>query len=751
MRAIDINLKGTVMAMKRLARLICALLTVMLTLLFSACGDGNVPYVGENGNWWVGGSDTGVSAQGPKGDKGDAGEKGETGEKGDKGDVGTSGLTVSSVDKITDGNTDTYTIHFSDGSEVSFTVDNGVDGKDGEKGEPGADGASVSVEKIEQVEASGEIITYLITFSNGDAHKFTVTNGEDGKTPYIGDNGNWWIGDADTGIFADYGRDDRIISDGLRFDAISAGGRVGMTVTGYVGENIDVVIPNYVGSTPVISISEGAFTGNRDIRTVSLSKNTVHLEQNVFFGCSSLESVDFNGASIEVIPRYAFGETAIESFTIPDSVRKLSPYCFFGAKELHTVVFGSGELSEIPDYAFSNTGIRTITLPVSVKAIGKGAFLDTYLEKINYEGIESFGEYSLADYLGGYVYLSDNVKFVGAGAFLSSFVYIKAQSVPDEWSLDIVDSADYNGIISTGCQNNGEYIYASDGEKISVKRYVGDEKKVTVPATIDSLPVTEIGYGFGSVTQHLIDDLKELITEESSLISALRIHDEVSIPTGVTRIEYASFISGGTMIFIPDTVENMWCLASESLASSYYAFTSDTLPTFRYGFLDSSASYFEWQTSNDTLVRFNVGIDPAAVHYDEASKSYYYKYGDCYSLLAVMDLTATELTLSAEYNGAPVTAIQKDAVSGLSLLRSVRLGDGITTVKSRAFENLSLSSVIIPDSVTVISASGFNGVCEEFFIEAETKPIGWDLRWAGSKSSACKLSFGFDYDGTGAS
>ena len=27
-------------------------------------------------------------------------------------------------------------------------------------------------------------------------------NGEDGQTPFIGENGNWWIGDTDTGVKA---------------------------------------------------------------------------------------------------------------------------------------------------------------------------------------------------------------------------------------------------------------------------------------------------------------------------------------------------------------------------------------------------------------------------------------------------------------------------------------------------------------------------------------------------------------------
>ncbi len=50
--------------------------------------DGLTPYIGENGNWWIGSNDTGVKASGDKGDKGDTGA---TGEKGDKGDTGATG------------------------------------------------------------------------------------------------------------------------------------------------------------------------------------------------------------------------------------------------------------------------------------------------------------------------------------------------------------------------------------------------------------------------------------------------------------------------------------------------------------------------------------------------------------------------------------------------------------------------------------------------------------------------------------
>ena len=52
--------------------------------------DGITPHIGENGNWYIGNTDTGKPSrgeQGVKGDKGDKGADGAPGAKGDKGDA----------------------------------------------------------------------------------------------------------------------------------------------------------------------------------------------------------------------------------------------------------------------------------------------------------------------------------------------------------------------------------------------------------------------------------------------------------------------------------------------------------------------------------------------------------------------------------------------------------------------------------------------------------------------------------------
>lgn len=98
-------------------------------------------------------------------------------------------------------------------SAYEIAVENGFVGTESEwleslKGKPGKDGIdgfspTVSTELNEAKD--GTVVT--ITDVNGE-HKFTVLNGldgldgKDGETPYIGENGNWWIGDTDTNVSA---------------------------------------------------------------------------------------------------------------------------------------------------------------------------------------------------------------------------------------------------------------------------------------------------------------------------------------------------------------------------------------------------------------------------------------------------------------------------------------------------------------------------------------------------------------------
>ena len=105
--------------------------------------------IGENGNWIVNGVDSGVKAAGIDGKDGVDGTNGADGKDGVDGTNGTDG-------------------------KVGVDGTNGADGKDGVDGTNGADGKD-GVPGID---------------------------GTNGLTPFIGTNGNWWIGETDTNVKA---------------------------------------------------------------------------------------------------------------------------------------------------------------------------------------------------------------------------------------------------------------------------------------------------------------------------------------------------------------------------------------------------------------------------------------------------------------------------------------------------------------------------------------------------------------------
>jgi hypothetical protein len=102
--------------------------TVTATPLASGSGtDGITPHIGENGNWFIGETDTGMPSRGEAGPAGSQGEKGETGPQGIQGETGPKG------DKGEKGDTGPQGERGPQGIQ-------GETGPQGEQGPKGADG-----------------------------------------------------------------------------------------------------------------------------------------------------------------------------------------------------------------------------------------------------------------------------------------------------------------------------------------------------------------------------------------------------------------------------------------------------------------------------------------------------------------------------------------------------------------------------------------------------------------------------------
>lgn len=386
------------------------LFLLVISLLLTSCA-AQVPYIGENGNWWVGDDDLGVSAQGPQG------EKGETGDKGDKGDKGNTG----------------------------------AQGQKGDTGAQGNEGSSITVTSVNKISSLNGVDTYKISFSDGSSTTFKVTNGKDGEngeTPYIGENGNWHIGDEDTGVKAEIENMDRIGTDGLIFRTTIRGGVAGYEVCGYTGIDTDIIIPNYIFNQPVVSIMQDAFPSK--ITSVSISANTEWLPE--FENYSNLTSFDFNNAPVSTLLDGMFASCT--------------------------------KLTRIQNYA-------------NIKIIGYRAFYDTALTEFDFSCIMHIGAeaFKSCDYLNGeatlltgsplFIYLPPNVVSVGQHAFGETLVYFSHQLTTTIASDDDLDFGNVK-------HSADGYYYIDNGTYISLLNYDGSETRLTLPKKIDNKPVTTL-------------------------------------------------------------------------------------------------------------------------------------------------------------------------------------------------------------------------------------------------------------------
>ena len=99
--------------------------------------DIDLPWIGENGNWWVGDKDTGHPARGPKGDTGDQGPQGIQGPPGADGAPAGFGTPTATVDGST--GTPSVTVEASgpDTAKVFAFAFTGLKGETGAKGDTG--------------------------------------------------------------------------------------------------------------------------------------------------------------------------------------------------------------------------------------------------------------------------------------------------------------------------------------------------------------------------------------------------------------------------------------------------------------------------------------------------------------------------------------------------------------------------------------------------------------------------------------
>jgi hypothetical protein len=201
-----------------------------------------------------------------------------------------------------------------------------------------------------------------------------------------------------------------------------------------------------------------------------------------------------------------------------------------------------------------------------------------------------------------------------------------------------------------------DYIYETNNNAITVIQYIGSPDVVTMPSTINGLPVVAIGqHAFGCLphnAMYAIDSRMKRSYSGCALTS-------ITIPNGVTNIGFRAFsdCTNLTSVTIPDSVISMgWWAFNECIS-----LTSITLPN---GITDIQNGTFYGCTS----------------------------------------LTSVSIPKS-------VTRVREGAFWDCRNLVSVTIPDGVTLIENYVFCDTSLTNATLPNSVSVIGGKAF-GDCK---------------------------------------
>ncbi len=160
-------------------------------------------------------------------------------------------------------------------------------------------------------------------------------------------------------------------------------------IVGYMGEALDIVIPETLDGYSVKSLGTGAFCG-MPIESVKIPATVTEMGFDVFTFCESLKEITISqdNPSYCVVDGVIFTKDKKTLYYYPCGSDKISYIVPYGTERIFGAAFACSKLEEIilPDtltyigeVAFYETKIKNITIPKSVQMIDGMALSECYL------------------------------------------------------------------------------------------------------------------------------------------------------------------------------------------------------------------------------------------------------------------------------------------------------------------------------------------------------------------------------------
>ena len=332
-----------------------------------------------------------------------------------------------------------------------------------------------------------------------------------------------------------------------------------------------ITIPN-----SVTEIGWGAFSGCESLESVTIPNSVTWIGDNAFHGCSSLKSITIPDGIVLIRPGTFWGCCSLLHVTIPDSVTTIMDHAFGGCSGLVSMVIGKGIKQPIGYKAFAGcTGELTINSNIG------GAYQYTQV----YGGcvwliMGAFRESNFTK-----VVIGGSVKYIGDNAFyncksLQEVVFLGippclGNAFEDCFNLCV----DYPNL-SVLCKTGRVGLGGATVSKVCVNgKDIASFTKLVIPSD-----VTEIANSAfedcGSLESVIIPNSVTKIGYRT--FSGCSRLTSITIPNSVTEIGYEAFdgCSSLTSVTIGKGVEDIYDRAFYGCVSLKAVYLNATIPPY---------------------------------------------------------------------------------------------------------------------------------------------------------------------------
>jgi uncharacterized repeat protein (TIGR02543 family) len=460
-----------------------------------------------------------------------------------------------------------------------------------------------------------------------------------------------------------------------------------VTITGYntLTPN-NAVIPKEIEGYPVTEIAQDAFRSFPTMHTIHISNTVTHIGAYAFYMCSALTKVTFEDESL---------------------LKTIGAYAFSSNGNLNSFDFGdNSQLQTIGEYAFKSSGyIEYIEIPNTVIEIGAYAFsqigLLRHVEISEDSQLKTIGTYAFSN-LGelNHIFIPQSVTEIGSGAFSSSnrlTIYTKHTSKPSTWASDWNVSG-LNTLWSVKYEGKTEdirYIVSSSNQVIIIDNFAPSFDRLTIPESIDGMPVKAIGdYAFSEVyiTYLSLPNSLQSIGKYAFSNNLSLSNVFFGIDSQLTTIKERAFYNTSIYhVFIPLNVSTLGAYVFSNISNLVIYTEHLSKPSGWESTWNSDARPVTWGIKD-----YNV------------MNHVYYMIKQDDSLI----ITGSEMGVRS--------VIIPDIINGVA----------VTTIETNAFTYMGLMSVIIPSSVTQIKDYAFTGnQYLMIYTKHQVIPAGWTANW----------------------